>query len=397
MQIQTGSAANGVLAKTSQTEIAGKCVLHVVTTLRSGGAERMLTRIVTWNETSKVGAGGDRLRHVVVTLTDGGVHAETLCAAGVPVHTLSMRTSAPAAAAGLFRLIALMRRYKPRMVMSWLYHADLLATLAAPFAGNPPLVWNIRCSSLDLDNHPRSTRYIVRALARLSRRPCAVAANSTRGRKVHQALGYRPRRWTLLPNGFEPDVWRPDEDDRQRMRAALGYGDDDIVAVLVARLDPEKDHQTFLAAALRAARACDNLRFLLIGKGTETLPVEPALQDKLMAMGERSDVEVILRACDLSVLSSRSEGFPNVVGEAMATGLPCVVTDVGDAAAIVGDTGLICPSHDPEAMADALLLMVAGGPEHLRRRGKMARDRIVNRYSLEAAVAAYRSLWLETP
>jgi glycosyltransferase involved in cell wall biosynthesis len=361
-------------------------VLHVITGLNAGGAERMLTRVATHD----LGTAGPR--QVVVSLMDEGPYASALHAAGIEVHTLGMRRARPSVTA-LIRLVRILRRVRPDVVMSWLYHADLLTTLAAPLAGNPPVIWNLRCSSLDFPRHPAMTRRVVSILSRLSGRPVAVAANSEAGRLAHEALGYTPRRWVHLPNGFDVDVWRPDEMDRKRVRGELGLEEADIAIVMVARIDPEKDHATFLAAAESVAERCPAARFVLIGRDTSSLATPASLGGRMVALGERSDVERLLRGMDISVLCSHSEGFPNVVGEAMASGLPCVVSDVGDSADIVGETGLVCPPRDPAALAAAIERLADAGRTEISERGRAARQRIVDRFSLDGIAEQYRALW----
>ena len=360
-------------------------ILHLITGLGSGGAERMLTRIATHDF-------GGETRQVVVSLIDDNVHAGTLRDAGVEVHSMGMRRGRPDWGQ-VPQLAKLIRRLRPDLIMTWLYHADLMGTLAAPLSGSPAVVWCLRCSNLDLKRHPRLTRWTVASLARLSRLPAAVAYNSEAGRVSHADLGYKPRRWVYLPNGFDVNEWRPDEDDRKAVRHELGFHDDHKVVGLVARIDPEKDHVTFLAAAARVATVSPNIRFVLIGRGTDTLKMPEELNGRMTALGERSDIARLLRGFDIATLCSHSEGFPNAVGEAMATALPCIVTDVGDTAKIVGETGIVVPPRDSTALASAIEVMVADGQEAWKRRGRAARDRIEKNWSIETTAQLYQELW----
>lgn len=365
-------------------------VLHVITGLGSGGAERMLTRVVLADH------GPNAPRQVVISLMDDGMHGVTLRTNGVELHCLHMRRRLSFLAL-LPHLVAIMREVRPNVIMTWLYHADLLGTLGASMAGlgMRRVVWNLRCSDIDFTHYAISTRLIVQALARLSRRPWAVATNSLAGRHVHEAMGYAPRRWVHLPNGFDLDEWRPDDVDRAAVRMELGLEPTHCVIGLVARVDPQKDHSTFLAAAEQLASKRPETYFVLIGRGTKELIVPATLTNRVLALGERCDVPRLLRGLDLLALSSIGEGFSNVIGEAMATGLPCVVTDVGDAALIVADKGKVVPARDPRAMAAALADLVAAGPEQRAHIGARARDRVAANWSIADAAAAYRKLWQE--
>ena len=365
-------------------------VVHVIVSLVHGGAERTLTRIVPDG-----GIDDDGNRHLIVTLRSGGAFAPELQDRGVPVVSLGMRPG-PSAVRGWWRLVRLLREVRPELVLSWLYHSDLMATLAVPFARRPRLVWNLRGTAKLPAGSPWHTRLTVHLLARLSRRPWAVAANSHAGRRDHEALGYRPRRWIHLPNGIDTDRWRPDVADRAAVRAELGLSDDEVACVAVARVHPQKDHATLLAALDRLGdRAADRrVRLLLVGEGTTQLQIADGLASSVLALGPRDDLPRLLRGADLAVLASAyGEGLPNVVAEAMATGLPAVVTDVGDAAELVGNTGWVVAPGDAAGLAEALRTAVDAGDEQRAARGAAARRRVAQGWSLDGSLAAYRALW----
>jgi glycosyltransferase involved in cell wall biosynthesis len=231
-------------------------------------------------------------------------------------------------------------------------------------------------------------------LARASRRPQAVIANSEAGRRDHAALGYRPKRWIVLPNGFDLNRFRPDPDRRAEQRGRLAATERHLLVGMVARVDPMKNHVGFLRAAGDVAAALPEARFVLIGRDTEMLQVPEALAGKVQALGERDDVADILPALDLVVLPSRyAEGFPNVLGEAMASGVPCVATDVGDAASIVADTGALVPAGDDRALARAITRFLDQSDEARARAGEAARRRIAAEFSIETIARRYEELY----
>ncbi len=364
-------------------------VLHVITGLGAGGAERMLTRVAFAN------CGPDAPRQVVVSLMDEGVHGASLRANGVELHCLGMRRRLSFLAL-LPRLIAVMRKVQPDVIMTWLYHADLVGILGASLAGLGVrrVVWNLRCSDIDFSHHARSTRWAVSLLAWLSPLPWAVATNSQAGRRAHEALGYRPRRWIYLPNGFDTEEWRPDATDRAMVRNDLDLADSALVVGMVARADPQKDYATFLAAAELVAAQHPQACFVLIGRNTGQLRIPPILLGRLTALGERRDVARLLRGLDIAVLSSAyGEGFPNTLGEAMATELPCVATDVGDVADLIGDAELVVAPRNPMALANAIDVVISESRENRALRGQRGREKIKHQYGIERVARIYRDLW----
>ncbi len=361
-------------------------VAHVITGLGLGGAERMLYK--------QLGAiDRQRFLSMVVSLGDRGGLGDSIAELGVPVHALNMKRGAPNPFA-LLKLAQLLRDFEPDLVQTWMPHADLLGTVASKLARVPHLSWNIRCSNVDYASYGASTRWSIAILTRLSRVPDLVVANSFAGRTAHEKLGFAPRRWRVIPNGFNLEQLKPDPSRRAPLRAALGVSPDAFLIAMVARFDVMKDHAT----ALAALRQVPDVHLVAIGKGmTRENPalVAPDLAGRLHLLGERRDVTDTVAGCDIATLSSLGEGFPNVLGEAMACGLPCVTTDVGDAALIVGDTGITVPPRDPERLARGWRELYAMPAGELQSLGARARQRIAEHWSLETVVKAYEDTYLE--
>ncbi len=366
-------------------------VVHLITGLGQGGAETMLAKLVAAPGSEP---GSERVEHAVVSMTGDGALARRIADAGVPVHDLGMRRGVPDLR-GAWRLVRLLGRLRPDVLQTWLYHADFLGLVAGRMAGVPAIAWNLRCSEMDMNQFRALSRALPWVLSRLSPLPAACVVNSRAGRLEHERLGYRPRRWVMIPNGFDIDRFRPDEDRRHRFRGELGLAADAVVVGMVARVDPMKDHTTFLDAAARVAAAVPEAVFVLVGQGCEDggalagAVAARGLTGRVRLLGRREDVAEILPGFDIFVLSSVGEGFPNVIGEAMAAGVPVVASDVGDCRAIVGEAGRVVPPGDATALAGALAETIAPGEATRAALGRAARARIEAEFTLPAIVALY--------
>ena len=352
-------------------------ILYVITHLWVGGAEATLTRLVTAER--KI---ADEI--TVVALRPGGPHADRMRAGGVNVVELNFG-SLFGVPAGLYRLARLIARTRPEIVQGWMYHGDLAALVGLALSGRrraTRLGWAIRGSDIDFSRYSLQLRLVVKACALLSRQPDLITANSAAGLKVHLGYGYRPRRAEIIPNGIDTRRFRPDPDLRAAVRRELGIPAEAIVLAHVARVNPMKDHQVFLAAMAELP----DLQALLIGADTEHLPPQP----NTLRLGRRDDVERLLPAADFVVSSSAfGEGFSNALAEGMACGLPAISTDVGDAAIIVGDTGAIVPPRDPQALASAIRELASEERNTYGERSRRARARIVEQFSLERSVSRW--------
>lgn len=377
--------------------------MHVITCLERGGAEVMLCRLLERTDRRRFG-------HTVVSLTDVGTLGPTIRELGVPVRTLGMRRGVPDVRA-VWHLARLIRQERPVVLQTWLYHADLVGLIAGRLAGIRAIVWNVQCSDMDMRQYSWSSRLTRRLLSALSAAPAAVIVNSERGRRVHERIGYRPRRWVTIPNGVDLERFHPGPEARGWLRRELGLPLHARLVGMVARYDPMKDHETFLRSAgilIREGSSDggdlgESVYFVLVGRGLvpdnraiATVAHQLGLDGRLHLLGERGDVERLLPAMDLVTLSSSfGEGWPNVIGEAMACGVPCAVTDVGDAGAIVGATGRVVPPRDPRALAAAWRALLALREEERRALGAAARQRVAEYFSLEQVTRQYEALYAE--
>jgi glycosyltransferase involved in cell wall biosynthesis len=369
-------------------------IVHVITDLITGGAESMLAKLIEVMDR-------DRFRQTVVVLQDKGALGRRIEQAGAQVIPLNMKSPLDLPRA-ILQLNSILKKQRPHLVQTWLYHADFVGTLAARLAGVSPVLWNVRCSNMNFRNYAPTTRFICAALGRMSSIPRLVISNSHTGRKVHEQLGYHAREWRVVPNGFDIERFRPDAERAKAFRTSLGLDRDAPLIGLPGRLDPMKDHDTFLEAASLLAKDIAAVRFVLAGKGLNPGNAEFAarvrrwgLTDRVHLLGERSDMEVVMAGLDIVTLcSAYGEGFPNVLGEALSCGALCVATDVGDSALVLGPHGRIVPPRRPAELADAWRELLALGPDQRLALTTAGRRFVIENYSLPAIGRVYQDIYL---
>jgi glycosyltransferase involved in cell wall biosynthesis len=368
-------------------------VVHVVTGLALGGSEMALLRVAT-------GLPRDEFECAAVSLQREGPMAPRLRAGGVPVTSLGLTGSHPMGILGLGSILA---RHRASVVQTWNYHADLLGGIAAARAGIP-VAWGVRSSTLDAREVRLSTRAVQRACAVVSRRvPRLIVYNSASGRELHESIGYAPDRGRVIPNGFDLERYRPDPDARARERREWGLAADTPVVATFARWSAQKDFPTLVRAFAEARRIVPGARLVLAGTALDGANAElgellrrEGVDEAVLRLGPRDDVAALMASADVvAVASSWGEAFPQVVGEAMACGTPCVVTDVGDSAVLVGETGAVVPPRDPQALGAALArLLREPAPQRLERR-EAARARAASRYDARDVLARFADLYRE--
>lgn len=304
----------------------------------------------------------------------------------------------------MLQLASRIRKFKPDVIQSWMYMADFFGGIASHLASpSTPVIWTIRHSTLDPAIDSRALRGCAAGCARMSRRvPSKIVLNSHAAVPNHVAAGYDESKMQVIPNGFDVSRFSPSPQLRHETRARLGIPQDAPVIGRVARFHANKDHITFLKAAQLVRARRPDVRFLVCGE-PQTITVEQVQQDinsfgladAVQLVELQSDIVPLNCSFDIATCSSITEAFPNVVGEAMSCEVPCVSTDVGDAAHIVANTGRIVPPQSPQLFANAVLDLLDLPSDHRRQLGSAARQRIVDNFELTHSTGMFLDLWRE--
>ena len=369
-------------------------VLHVIDDLDHNGAQATLFRLLSAMDRK-------RFEPIVVSLLKGGTLRRPIEALGVQVYALGM-ANVRGAPRSMWRLVRIIRDLRPQIIQGWAYYGNLAATVGAALAlGSWPVIWNIRHEAHDLKYEKRRTSIAIRLGAFISRSPVRIIYCAWSSAKNHEALGYASSGKIVIPSGIDLSQFITSREARTSVRSEMGIGEDTLVVGLVARFHPMKDHSNFLrAAAILGARRRLDIHFLMAGSGVDTnnaslmrLVGDNGLSTRVHLLGERRDIPRLMAALDIGCCSSWTEASPNVIMEAMACGVPCVSTDVGDVAWVIGQAGRVVPPRDPEALAGAWEAVLTLDTDERRRLGAQARQRIEELFSLPRMVDAYEQLY----
>jgi len=368
-------------------------LLHIINSFASGGAEAMLSNLLLRSDPTRFEAS-------VATLIDDMSVARPVLAAHIPVVAMGMRPGVPDPL-GLLRLARHLRKLRPDVIHTWMDHSNLIGGLACLLSARSKPIWSIHHSRHVAGLTKRTTLMTVAACARLSGViPWQIVFCSQHSRQLYRSHGFAAGKLIVIPNGFDTSSFHADPVARLRLRWQLGIDAASPLVGLVARYHPLKDHATFFQAAALLARQLPSTRFLLCGSGVDCHNIELCRQidalgimNRCHLLGRRDDVAAIYPSLDLLVSSSISEAFPMAIGEAMSSQVPCVVTDVGDSAFMIGDTGLAVPPRDPEALAAACAKLLSISDADRAVIGQAARRRVCKLFDLTAIARRYERLY----
>jgi glycosyltransferase involved in cell wall biosynthesis len=368
-------------------------VVHIITDLDTGGAEIMLYKLLKSLQ-------DETIESAVISLMGQGKITKQIEALGIKVEELGLGQGERPSWKIIKKLRQFMLTFNPNIVQGWMYHGNIAATVAVflfkPIRRKVKLFWNVRQTLYDIKKEKQQTKWVIYLSRWLSVFSTSIIYNSTVSMQQHNNIGFSKRKRRMIPNGFDLQKFYPDQERRQQLRKGLGVSENGILVGHISRFHPMKDHATLLRAidrvvgSLSSTGSKQEVLFLLIGHGVTS---ELSNNQEIRFLGERSDIPKIMSALDIVVSSSAwGEGFPNVIGEAMASEVPCVVTDVGDSAYIVGKYGRVCSVGDDQCIANSLLQLIENKQER-KTAGKQARKRIKEHYSMDKIKKEYLKEW----
>jgi glycosyltransferase involved in cell wall biosynthesis len=370
-------------------------IVHIIAGLNDGGAEGVLYRLCA-NDTKHT--------HIVISMIDEGKYGHLLQKVGIDVFCLNIKRGG-IRVDDFFKLFKLLRRLKPNIVQTWMYHADLFGGFVARLAGFNKVFWNIRHSRLLPDDSKKSTIIVAKLCAFFSGIiPKGIVCCAEEAMRVHSNMGYKKRKMTVIANGYDTSLFKPDEKFKFQLRDELGIGPTELVLGMVGRFHPQKNHLGLLEALSIVKKSFSDFKFLLIGRNlnqNNQILVGKIkrydLESNIFLLNQRSNIPAFMNSLDINILASKSgEGFPNVLAEAMSCGIPCVTTNVGDAQLIVANTGWVLPPNDPIALANIIIQAIeefrCNQLLWLKRKNK-CRDRIIQKFSLDIMINKYHIVW----
>lgn len=367
-------------------------IIYVINSLDVGGAEMALKKLILNLP--------DGVKAKVITLKSEGKIADDLRLAGIDVFCLNVKNIMYFPKA-ILQLNKIIRDEKPDIIQSWLYHSDLVASFAGKLSGVQNIIWGVRTTELKKGSH--ITVVIRKILAWLSYWvPTKIVVVAKKAKKKHIEIGYDASKMEVIPNGFDIEAFRVAPSDVSLFKKDIGISKNDFVIGCVGRLSQDKGQDVFIAAAELVLKQFPSIKFLMVGRDLELSNAQvtgwiakTSYPDNFVLVGERSDVAVCLKAMDIFCLPSRSEGFPNVLGEAMLAGVPCVSTDAGDAAVLGGMDVPIAEVDNSIDLANKLIGLLEKTVEERNELGRALSQRIVEKYSVDKMVSRYIDLYKE--
>jgi glycosyltransferase involved in cell wall biosynthesis len=382
-------------------------ILHIISGLGVGGAETLLYRLIRESQ-------GGGTEHLVISLSSLDAMAERIRSLGAQVRVLGMTRGVPQPRY-VTRLVKWILAYKPDIVQTWMYHADLVGGFAAQIARQSlawrgrdanrfGLLWGIHQTEFPTLNAGLKLGLTARFSAMASSRvPDIIVCCAEAARQSHVRGGYNAERMQVIRPGFDVERFRPLDGARESLRATLGIDAKTPLVGIVGRYHEVKDYGNFAAAISRVKREMPGCRYVMVGldldndnQALRDLLAQNGVSDSVHLLGPRDNLQTLLPGLDVFCLSSRSEGFPTVVGEAMACGVPCVATNVGDTATLVGNAGRIVPREDAEALGAGLTSVLALSKDERMNLGELARHRIQSLFSIKSTWQQYEQAYGST-
>ena len=367
-------------------------IVHIITGLRDGGAEKTLYKICRYDNQNE---------HSVISLQKGGKYFPLLKNLGVKVYCVNMSFFS---IFKIFNIINLLRFLKPDLVQTWLVHGDFIGSIAARLSGIKNIVWNVRYSNFELGKTKLITIVLIKTLAKLSFFiPKLIVVVSKSAKKTCNELGYYKKKLRLITNGYNLLTLKPNRYHKPYIKKKFKIKNKIPLIGTVARFDPKQDHVNLLKA-LSVVKA-KNIDFFCVLVGSGMNKFNKKLVSEISKLGLTNYVKLLdtthniprtMNDLDIHIQSSSyGEGFPNVVAEAMACGTPCVVTNVGDAAYIVGKTGWVVPPKNSIKLAKAIEIAISEVKTvNWKKRCNQARLRIKKNFDIKKMIKSFNKIWV---
>ena len=368
-------------------------VAHISTGLETGGAEVQLLRLLTDLDKSK-------FEMIVISLHKETYLADRIRELGLPVHSLELKKNP----LNVRKAYKILKQFNPDVIHGTMYEGGVVGTLFNKFLPKkPPVIWTVHEPLEHYDKEPIRKRLQLRTWGLISNLPACMMYVSNLNKEQHVAWGFDNHKAIVIPNGVDTSKCSPNKAAGKKVRESLGIPDDAFVIGKIARFHRQKNHIGFMHSAAILAKKHAHVQFVLAGTNVDneneeltSLAKELGITDRVHMLGNREDIPDVVNAFDLATLTSFGEAFPLTLGEAMVSGVPCVATDVGDNDYIIGDTGIITPVDDDEAMASAWQKMVEtalNDPDEYEELGQKARQRTLDNFTLEQQVKQHEDLY----
>ena len=369
-------------------------ILHIINTLEIGGAQSVLVQLLE-------GWGNESDPQMVISLRQRQQLSGRIEALNIPVEHINLQPD-KIELKKFIQLISIIKKFKPDIVQTWLYHADLIGSIAVRLVSRAPIVWGIHHTITNQHSVKSSTWDVIRILSQLSTYlPSHIICCSKSAYQTHVDYGYSKNKMTMIVNGVNTDHFQPDAAARTLMRDELGLSSQTKLIGMFARYHPQKDHDNFIRAAGILLKRNPFIHFVLAGEGIDNTHKQlqnkisrDGIQDHFHLLGSRQDMPRLNAGMDIVTLSSSyGEALPMTLCEAMSCGTPCIATNVGDTAALIGNTGLVVEPNDPSALADAWQTILELSDMEYNNLCHQARQRILEVYNLENMVSEYKRIY----
>lgn len=367
-----------------------KKVVHIITGLQKGGAETMLYNILK-------NGSRDKFKFTVISLIKGGYYNEKIKDLNIEVFDYEINSHP---ISSFLKIINHLKNADT--VCCWMYHANLIGLISAKFAGVKNIIWGVRHSNLDKRRNKRSTLFINRICSFLSKYVNVITYNGEKAKIVHESMGYDKTRSVVLSNGCDVSIFKPVYNARAILCSELSINSNTKILLSVAKYTSQKDIPNFINALALLKKEFNEVVGVMCGNGIDINNNElvSLIQSKnliinkdVYLLGIRHDIPLLMSACDLYILHSAGEAFPNTLIEAMACEANCVATDVGDVKYILNDDERIVKPSDYIMLSEVIKKVLLESSDIVEQKRKNNRDRIVKNYSIKNIVKDYENYY----